>query len=112
MESGQYPTCHVVVDGDRVQLIFQDEMLHRQADLEGVYEQLEEFVQNAESPDIEMDLANVHHILSESLGWLIYFARMVRDKSGKFRLINVSRPVYRAFEVARFTDLADVVAPQ
>lgn len=111
MNSGEYPSCRVQVEDNKVELEFLDDMLHRQEDLERVYADLEEFIESVDKPEVEMNLSSVKHILSESLGWFIHIARVVRNRGGVFRVVHVHDAVYRALEVARFTELAEVEAP-
>lgn len=111
MASGEFPSCRVQVDGARAEVTFLDDMLHRQADLEQVYGELEQGLLEADKPELVMDISSVKHILSDSLGWLIHLARIVKSRGGRLRVIRPHRAVYRALEVARFTEMAEVEKP-
>jgi anti-anti-sigma factor len=62
--------------------------------------------------DVEVDCGGVRFVDSAGLGAFVAYHRALHGRGGTLRLVNVSDPCYRAFEIAGLTDLLGVQRPE
>ena len=58
--------------------------------------------------DIILDLANVSVVDAHGLGVLLQLREQALAKGVRFELMNVSRPVYRVFEITRLNTVFEI----
>ena len=65
----------------------------------------------ADATEIILDLANVSIVDAHGLGVLLQLREQTMSKGGHFKLMNVSLPLYRVFEITRLNTVFEINSP-
>jgi anti-anti-sigma factor len=103
--------CDIKIDGDALDVRFKREFLYEQPHLHMDFDEIDELVEKAESPQITVNMAGVVYISSVSLGWFFELAKNVRQKSGHMKIVNSKKPIFESFTVVRLDNLVEIEKP-
>lgn len=76
-----------------------------EANIEDIKATVFGLIDQAETPKLLLDFANVDHMSSAALGTLINISNRVREKNGQLRLSNIKPQIYEVFVITKLNKL-------
>lgn len=90
------------------QVEFVDRNILDEANIQAISDEISGLIEQASSPQLLINFANVDHLSSAALGALITINNKVNEKDGKLRLANIDPQIYEVFVITRLNKLFSI----
>jgi len=90
------------------QVEFIDRNILDEANIQAISDEVSEIIEQAATPQLLINFANVDHLSSAALGALITINNKINEKNGKLRLANIDPQIYEVFVITRLNKLFSI----
>jgi anti-sigma B factor antagonist len=103
--SEQSPPVSVVQDKDIRVVEFTSAKILDEANIAEIGATLNSMIDEAATPKLLLDFANVDHLSSAALGMLINANNRIKQRNGQLRLTNIKPQIYEVFVITKLNKL-------
>lgn len=90
------------------QVEFIDRNILDEANIQAISDEISSLIEQATTPQLLINFANVDHLSSAALGALITINNKTNEKDGTLRLANIDPQIYEVFVITRLNKLFNI----
>ena len=106
--SNRAPRLKTTRSGDVAIVDLLDKKILDEAAIAQIAGELLALADQADTPRLVVDFANVTHMSSSALGMLITLLKRTREKDGELRLCNINPSIYEVFAITRLNEVFNI----
>lgn len=100
--------CKIASEGSSTKVLFTEQILGNQPELQDAFARIESLIGELSEPDMVFDLGGVTYVASVVVAWFFDFAKKIKTKSGRMRIVNANEPIVQSFVVTRLHKVCEV----